>query len=115
MAKLNLDVADFKKEMKRVEEEVSKQANMEIHDRINYATETLKIVTPVDTGKAREGWKKELYPPKRITASFPTGNVAGKIYNNVEYIDRLNNGHSKQAPKYFIEQVLIKIGILTPN
>jgi len=103
---VSLDVVNFKKEMERVKREVQAQADLEIKGRIEYATETLKIVTPVDTGKARSGWKNEIYKNSYL---------AGKIFNDVEYIDVLNRGHSKQAPRYFIEQVLITIGVLTPN
>ena len=106
--KVSLDIVNFKKEMKRVEQEVAKLGNIEIEERIDYATETLRQVTPVDTGKARSGWYNEKYKDFN-------GNLEASIINEVEYIDRLNKGHSKQAPKYFIEQVLVKIGILTPN
>lgn len=106
--KVSLDIVDFKKEMKRVEQEVLELGNIEIEERVDYATETLRQVTPVDTGKARSGWYNEKYKDY-------AGNSEASIINEVDYIDVLNNGHSKQAPKYFIEQVLIKIGILTPN
>lgn len=94
--KISLEVVNFKEELKRIEEEVFLQGNMAIHDRIDYATEQLKIVTPVDTGKARKGW----YNKKNYTIY---GTAAGEINNDVEYIEILNQGHSKQAPKYFIE------------
>jgi len=108
MTKISMEIVNFNKEMKRVEQEVKRFANDDLKGRINFATETLKIVTPVDTGKARKGWKSEI--KKDID-----GYIDGEIANNVEYIDVLNRGHSKQAPKYFIEQTLSKIGIITPN
>lgn len=106
--RISLEVVNFKQELKRIEEEVYLLANQEISDRIDYATEQLRIVTPVDTGKARSGW----YNEKTLELD---GTDGGFIINEVEYIDVLNNGHSKQAPKYFIEQVLIQIGLITPN
>jgi predicted transcriptional regulator of viral defense system len=105
--KVKLEVVNFEEEMKRVEREVQRLANAEISEKIDYATDTLRIVTPVDTGEARSGWKNK----KKIN---PASNEEGVISNNVEHIVYLNNGHSKQAPRYFIEQVLTKIGILTP-
>ena len=45
--------------------------------------------TPVDTGRARGGWTVDT--------------SAGVIENNVEYVDALNAGHSKQAPAGWIE------------
>ena len=51
----------------------------------------LREATPVDTGEAREGWRYE----------------DGKIVNDVDHIDELNGGSSKQAPAHFIEQSLL--------
>jgi hypothetical protein len=105
---VSIDIVDFKKEMKRVEEEMAQLASLEIDKRIDYATNTLRVVTPVDTGKARSGWKN--------TKKYDEyGFTEGSIINDVDYIDVLNKGHSKQAPRYFIEQVLSKIGIITPE
>lgn len=38
--------------------------------------------TPVDTGHARRGWRRK----------------SKEVLNNVEYIEYLEDGHSKQAP-----------------
>lgn len=107
MTKVSLEVVDFKKEMKRVQAEVERLGDIEIEKRIDYATDTLRTVTPVDTGEARSGW--------RNVKRKGINNEVGRIINEVEHIVPLNNGHSKQAPKYFIEQVLTRIGILTPD
>ena len=56
----------------------------------------------------RAGWRSNVIKDSR--GRF----LGGTILNQVEHISALNNGHSKQAPKYFIEQVLLTIGILTP-
>jgi hypothetical protein len=108
MTTISLEIVNFEQEMRRIEQEVLALANQEIGEKIDYATKQLRIVTPVDTGKAREGWQSKKL--KEID-----GSDGGLITNEVEYIDVLNKGHSKQAPSYFIEQVLSKIGILTPN
>ena len=102
---ITLDVVDFQKEMKRIEAEVSQLALKDIHSKIDYAEAQLQIVTPVDTGVARKGW----YTKKSRTLF--NGQV-GEINNDVEYISFLNNGHSKQAPKYFIEQVLVRVDLI---
>ena len=54
--------------------------------------ENLYNDTPVDTGRARDGWKM------RFRDGQPD-----YIYNNVGYIIYLNEGHSQQAPPMFIE------------
>lgn len=107
MVKISLKIVNFEEEMKRVEAEVKRLGDIEISKRIDYATDTLRQVTPVDTGEARAGWHN--------TKKKGINNEEGRIINEVEHIVPLNNGHSKQAPRYFIEQVLTKIGILTPD
>jgi len=107
--KVNIDVSDFKKEMKRVRREVNRLAFDDIEDRMKYSVKTLKVVTPVDTGKARAGWSHKAVRGRNNEF------LDGTINNDVNYISQLNNGTSRQAPKYFIEQVLSAIGILTPD
>ena len=58
----------------------------------------LIIETPIDTGRARSGWYKT-----KTTDGF-------KIRNDVDYIEHLNNGSSKQAPEFFIESTVMKYG-----
>ena len=106
--KFKIDVSDFEEEMKRVKQEVGKITFNDIEDKMEYAVETLKIVTPVDTGKARAGWSQKAVRGRNNEF------LDGTINNDVSYVSQLNNGTSKQAPKYFIEQVLSTIGILTP-
>jgi hypothetical protein len=112
MAKNNLvslEIVNFKQEIERIEREVKELANEEIEELIHYGTEQLKIVTPVDKGRARMGWFDE------IERNRYGGFTGGNIINEVPYIGRLNAGWSKQAPSYFIEQTLVKIGIITPS
>lgn len=66
---------------------------------INKAVGALKEATPVDTGNARDGWRYE--------------NSA--IVNDVEYIDRLNQGTSQQAPAHFIERTLLAQEGISPS
>lgn len=108
--KISLEVVNFEQEMRRIEKEVTKIANSQIEKRVDYATVQLGMVTPVDTGEARMGWKN------RKEKSFRKRKfMSATIINNVEHISHLNKGHSKQAPKYFIEQVLMTIGLITPT
>jgi len=106
-SKISLEVVNFKREMARVEREVERLANQDIKTKVEFATQTLKVVTPVDTGEARAGWENNTY------RGFD-GYLDGSIVNKVEHIEQLNRGHSKQAPAYFIEQVLVKVGVLKP-
>ena len=105
---IRIDIVNFRKEMRRVREELKSLASMEIEEKMDYSVDTLQIVTPVDTGEARSGWKSKKFSDQH-------GFSGGSILNPVEHIVQLNNGSSRQAPRYFIEQVLTKIGILTPE
>jgi len=105
---VSLEVVNFRREIQRIKDEVKFLANAEIDDLVDYAVEQLRIVTPVDTGKARSGWymdnRKDIY-----------GYSGAVIVNDVDYISYLNRGSSQQAPQFFIEQVLLTIGIITRN
>lgn len=59
----------------------------------------LILATPVDEGTARRGWG----------ATTPTKPYeSGAVENNVAYIGALNDGHSKQAPANFVENVVAR-------
>jgi hypothetical protein len=106
-SKISLEIVNFKQELARVEREVQQLANVDIKKKVTFAVETLKVVTPVDTGEARSGWEDRTYMGL-------DGYLDGTILNRVEHVEYLNRGHSQQAPSFFIEQVLIKVGVLTP-
>ena len=61
----------------------------------------LRKATPIDTGEAQDGWE--------IDKPLSLDDVA-KITNEVEHIVYLNQGSSEQAPAYFVEQTLVKLG-----
>lgn len=105
--KVSLKVVNFEKEMIRVRKEAARLASAEMEVKADAAVNNLRVVTPVDTGEARGGWE-------HIKGrNWRTGYFESTIKNPVEHIVYLNRGHSKQAPKYFIEQVLITLGVLT--
>ena len=60
--------------------------------------EELVARTPIDTGEARQGWRKE------------ATSVGFDIINDVEHVKYLNEGSSKQAPSHFIEHTALKYG-----
>jgi len=83
------------KNISEVLEEISKKKleiiSIKKEKIIQNLIEKLKSATPVDTGRARDGWIKN----------------GDSIENNVPYIDYLNEGSSKQAPSHFIEKTLL--------
>jgi hypothetical protein len=72
--------------MNRIVREISDDLHKEIKSR-----------TPIDTGKARRGWKQK---HRRNNST---------VSNKVKYIQPLEDGHSKQAPKGFVNQSVNKI------
>lgn len=58
-----------------------------------YQTEVKKR-TPIDKGRARRGWQKR------------TVGSSKQVRNEVPYIERLEGGYSKQAPRGFVNQAL---------
>jgi flagellar basal body P-ring protein FlgI len=65
---------------------------------VNRMTDELRDRTPVDTGKARDSWSIE---------TTPNG---FNVVNSVDYIDKLNQGSSQQAPAFFVESTALKYG-----
>jgi hypothetical protein len=97
--------------------------------RLNNALVDLRRNTPVDTGRARDGWTIEgatldffivdRIIEKNIRSSVQAISEASeikfKINNEQEYIAHVNNGTSEIAPRRFIEQTLARYGkILGP-
>lgn len=53
----------------------------------------LKEQSPVDTGRFRESWQKNIEP------------LEASVFNNLPYAERLANGWSQQAPKGWIQTI----------
>ena len=75
------------------------EIDKEFAQRVLQAVLQLKANTPVDTGRASKAWSSTL-----------TQSQVATIVNDTPYIGVLNDGHSAQAPAYFVEQVLHRLG-----
>lgn len=86
----------------------------------------VQISTPVDTGRARSNWFITINAPSdavnpeghygvgNIAVNMPQGlniTIADTVYitNNTPYIVALNNGHSRQAPKRFVQLTAARV------
>lgn len=87
--KLNLDL----------DKQFSKILSSEKTKKIKSIISALKAATPIDTGNARDNWRRD----------------NDVIRNDVEYINRLNAGSSQQAPAHFIETTLLAQKGVKPN
>jgi len=81
--------------------------------------------TPVDTGRARSNWLASIGSPATGTVgASPSLTVQARrvfnnksvpfgtnlyIANNLPYIERLNQGYSKQAPMHFVEMAIQEV------
>jgi hypothetical protein len=57
----------------------------------------LKQESPVDTGRFRENWQKQIEP------------LEASVFNNLPYAERLANGWSKQAPEGWVETIAVNM------
>jgi len=83
--------------------------------------------TPIKTGRARGSWMLDTapsdwsLPPGDYTQAINNNMLAAisalpdsdkyYLFNNLEYIVPLENGHSQQAPQGFVAQAIAVIGI----
>ena len=88
---INVTLKSRKGAMRALDKEMYAEIDRQIENEKKTLVTALKDATPVDTGKARDGWK-----------STEEG-----ISNDVEYIDKLNGGSSRQAPEHFVERTLL--------
>jgi hypothetical protein len=86
------------KNLSDIDKEFDSLVNKAVDQRAEQLKVNLMLNTPVDTGRARDGWK---------TQQTSNGVI---ISNDVEYIGALNEGHSQQAPPYFIERTAVQYG-----
>lgn len=109
MARFDLDIPALAKSIKQDADVIQRKIALDIFSR-------LLATTPRDTSRAVSGWSIDtrhgsFVPPKGLPSyqtqapSVPSGPLT-VIYNNVEYIIRLNEGHSQQAPAMFVEQAV---------
>lgn len=111
----------FKKTITDFAEEVPRGGVKAIREEArNWFAEVVDM-TPVKTGFASSQWKASINkrPSGKADIKYPGGtnyapastpsfyNLGGKdtvyIYNKVEYINRLEDGYSRQAPKNFFK------------
>jgi hypothetical protein len=92
--KIRIDTSDLERKIPGIIAN-AEQVARDVRDKIAadiYAD--LLRETPVDTGQARQGWQMDLIGDQQ------------HVQNAVPYINRLNDGHSKQAPSGFIDAIV---------
>lgn len=96
---MKIQIKGVLKELKRIEDEQKKEMDKQLMKTATDLLSSLKSATPKDTGEAAAGWKLE--KAKRSV----------DLVNDVEHLPLLNEGHSQQAPKRFIERTALMYGV----
>jgi len=114
---MTITVVNLNSSIANLNRDVDKEIEKELRARSLKAFADVKLMTPVDTGQARNSWYigyTERYfdgegSSSNITIITPKDKPQEIIVTNgVTYIQFLNNGHSKQAPIKFIESAFRK-------
>ena len=95
---MKFGISGLKEVLNQVKSSVKKEHDNQVSSVATKMKAAIVDATPIKTGKAREGWKLE-----REANGYA-------VKNDVEYIEHLNAGTSKQAPAHFVEQTALKYG-----
>lgn len=96
---MKFSISNIEKEFLRINRESTNKIKLDLEQESKTIVQELKDATPVDTGNARNHWKGEVVSNDKVV-----------IENTVPYIEKLNQGSSKQAPAFFVESVALRHG-----
>ena len=82
---------------KEIDDMIAEEVESTFTDIYTDLTAPPPLGTPIDTGAARNSWQ--------IDTALP---LAPEIYTMLPYMAKLNDGHSKQSPEGFIDNVIDK-------
>ena len=86
---------------KAVQDALEREAVDELNKLVDEIVLELKQITPKDTGFAASRWSRD--------SIFNTLKDVVGVENDADYIAVLNDGHSQQAPRYFIEATVFRL------
>ena len=115
---MTITVINLRSSMINLQRDIDKEIEKQLRAKSLKAFADVKLMTPVDTGQARNSWyigyteryfNNEVGSTSNITILTPKDKPQEIIVTNgVTYIQFLNNGHSQQAPMKFIESAFRK-------
>ena len=115
---MTITVINLRSSMINLQRDIDKEVEKQLRAKSLKAFADVKLMTPVDTGQARNSWyigytekyfDGEVGSTSNITILAPKDKPQEIIVTNgVTYIQFLNNGHSQQAPMKFIESAFRK-------
>lgn len=130
-----MEMKDFSKRIRTIAVEAEREVENTVKQVAISVDQTVVMATPVDTGRARSNWiarlgsaargvREAFVPGKKgstgaansqASIDAARGIIAGYsvrtnpaifISNNLPYIEKLNDGHSTQAPAAFVQQAV---------
>ena len=114
---MTITVINLRSSMINLQRDIDKEVEKQLRAKSLKAFADVKLMTPVDTGQARNSWYIG-YTEKYFDGEGSTSNITILtpkdkpqeiiVTNGVTYIQFLNNGHSQQAPIKFIESAFKK-------
>ena len=115
---MTITVINLRSSINNLQRDIDKEVEKQLRAKSLKAFADVKLMTPVDTGQARNSWyigytekyfNGEVGSTSNITILAPKDKPQEIIVTNgVTYIQFLNNGHSQQAPMKFIESAFKK-------
>ena len=115
---MTITVINLRSSTINLQKDIDKEVEKQLRAKSLKAFADVKLMTPVDTGQARNSWYigyTERYFDGEVGSTSNISILTPKdkpqeiiITNGVTYIQFLNNGHSQQAPMKFIESAFRK-------
>ena len=115
---MGITTINLKSAVSDLKKNIDTNIEKELRARALKAFADVKLMTPVDTGQARNSWyigytEKYFKGKEGSNSNIQILTPKNKpqeiiVTNGVTYIQFLNNGHSKQAPTKFIESAFKK-------
>lgn len=115
---MTITVINLRSSMATLQDDIDKEVEKQLRAKALKAFADVKLMTPVDTGQARNSWYigyTERYFDGEVGSTSNISILSPKdkpqeiiVTNGVTYIQFLNNGHSQQAPMKFIESAFKK-------
>jgi hypothetical protein len=118
----------FSNRVREISVELDKSVDKVIKEVASIVGDTVRERTPIDKGVARDNWRTALNSPikeaeylhdgesrrewtrqvpisKKVVGDYKKGDII-YITNNVDYMEKLNAGSSRQAPANFIDHAI---------
>jgi hypothetical protein len=115
---MTITVINLRSSTINLQKDIDKEIEKQLRAKSLKAFADVKLMTPVDTGQARNSWYigyTERYFDGEVGSTSNISILTPKdkpqeiiVTNGVTYIQFLNNGHSQQAPMKFIESAFKK-------